>query len=224
MRSAVIIDAVRSPMGRGRPASADRPGGAFSLVHPVELLGQVFAALMKRNEIDPATVDDVVVGCVSQVGEQAATPGRWVWLAAGLPETVPAVTIDRRCGSSQQAADYAAQAIIDGAYDVAVVGGVESMSRIPMSSARLGQDVYGPSVRERYGEQLVSQGVSAEIVATDFSLTREQLDEYAARSHARADACARAGDFNSEIAPIEVPSADGPRMVADDETIRPGTR
>jgi acetyl-CoA acyltransferase len=220
--SAVIVDAVRTPMGRGKPAQAGKPGGALSAVHPVELLAQTFRALMDRNDVDPGSVDDVVTGCVSQVGEQAATPGRWAWLAAGLPDHVPAVTIDRRCGSSQQAVDFAAQAIIAGAYEIAVAAGVESMSRVPMLSARLGQDPYGPSVAERYGG-LVSQGISAEIVAAEYGLTRGDLDAYAARSHNRAALAAQSGAFAGEIVPVTVPAPDGMRTIDADETIRPDT-
>jgi acetyl-CoA acetyltransferase family protein len=179
---------------------------------------------MDRNDVDPGEVDDVLMGCVSQVGEQSGTPGRWAWLAAGLPEHVPAVTIDRRCGSGQQAIDYAAQAIMAGAYDIAVAGGVESMSRIPMISARIGQDPFGPSARARYDDKLVPQGVSAEIVAARFGLTRSALDSYAAQSHRRAAACADAGSFKSEIVPITVPTADGGTTAVDaDESIRRGT-
>lgn len=126
MESAVIIDAVRTPMGRGKP------GGSLSGINAVDLLAQTLSALMDRNDVDPATVDDVVTGCVSQAGEQAGTPGRFAWLAAGLPEYVPGVTIDRRCGSGQQAVDYAAWAIMAGAQDIAVACGIESMSRVPM--------------------------------------------------------------------------------------------
>jgi acetyl-CoA acetyltransferase len=146
MRDAVIVDAVRSPMAKGRPPKDGKPGGALSELHPVELLGQTLKGLMDRNDIDPAEVDDVIMGCVSQVGEQAGPVGRWAWLGAGLPEHVPATTIDRRCGSSQQAADFAAMGVMVGAYDVVVAGGVESMSRVPMFTARLGQDPAGPSV------------------------------------------------------------------------------
>lgn len=225
MPTAVIVDAVRSPIGRGRPATATRPGGALSGVHPVELLGQVFAALMDRNDLDPGLVDDVVVGCVSQIGEQGATPGRWAWLAAGLPDHVPAVTIDRRCGSGQQAADYAAQAIMAGAYDIAVAGGVESMSRIPMGSGRIGQDPFGPTVHARYHNRLISQGVAAELIASEFGLRREELDRFAAQSHRRAAMCASSGGFDNEIVPIRVPHPDGSDADAVeltvDETIRP---
>lgn len=210
--SAVIIDAVRSPMGKGKP------GGALSSLHAVELLAQVLRGLMGRVDLDPALVDDVLIGCVSQAADQAGTPGRWAWLAAGLPEHVPAVTIDRRCGSSQQALHFAAQGVIAGEYDVVVAGGIESMSRVPMGSARMGVDPFGPA-HDRYAPGLVSQGISAELVASKWNLTREQLDEYAARSHARAAAVAAAGEFANEIVPISV----GEGVVSRDETIRPST-
>jgi acetyl-CoA acyltransferase len=220
MRSAVIVDAVRSPMGKGRPARDGRPGGAFSALHPVELLAQVLRQLMDRNAIDPAEVEDVMIGCVSQVGEQAGPIGRWAWLAAGLPEHVPATTIDRRCGSSQQAADFAAMGIMAGAYDVVVAGGVESMSRVPMFTARLGQDPYGPSVAERYAPGLVPQGISAELIGARWGLSRQALDAFSARSHQ----VAAATDFGAEIVPIEIPGANGtPLVVEHDETIRPQT-
>jgi acetyl-CoA acyltransferase len=220
MRSAVIVDAVRSPMGKGRPARDGRPGGAFSALHPVELLAQVLRQLMDRNAIDPAEVEDVMIGCVSQVGEQAGPIGRWAWLAAGLPEHVPATTIDRRCGSSQQAADFAAMGIMAGAYDVVVAGGVESMSRVPMFTARLGQDPYGPSVAERYAPGLVPQGISAELIGARWGLSRQALDVFSARSHQ----VAAATDFGAEIVPIEIPGANGtPLVVEHDETIRPQT-
>src|SRR5215211_545367 len=154
MRTAVIVDAVRSPMAKGRAPKNGKPGGAFSGLHPVELLGQVLKQLTDRNDFDPAEVDDVIMGCVSQVGEQAGPVGRWAWLAAGLPEHVPSTTIDRRCGSSQQAADFAAMGVMTGAYDVVVAGGVESMSRVPMFTARINQDPFGPSVNERYAPGL----------------------------------------------------------------------
>jgi acetyl-CoA acyltransferase len=210
--SAVIVDAVRSPMGRGKP------GGALSSLHAVELLSQVLRALMDRHDLDPALVDDVLIGCVSQAADQSATPGRWAWLAAGLPEQVPSVTIDRRCGSSQQALHFAAQGVIAGEYDVVVAGGIESMSRVPMGSARMGKDPFGPA-HDRYLPGLVSQGISAELVAAKWKLTREQLDAYAARSHARAAAVAAAGEFEPEIVPILVDD----RLVSADETIRPQT-
>jgi acetyl-CoA acyltransferase len=215
-RSAVIVDAVRSPLAKGKPAKDGRPGGSLSSVHPVELLGQVLRALMARNDFDPARVDDLVTGCVSQVGEQAGPIGRWAWLAAGLPETVPSVAVNRACGSSQQAADFAAQAVIAGACDIVVASGVESMSRVPMFTSRIGQDPYGPSVRGRYAPGLVPQGVSAELVAARWKLDRESIDEFSAQSHANA----ASADFTTEIVAITTP--DGPD-VAVDETPRPST-
>lgn len=222
MRSAVIVDAVRSPMAKGRAAKGDRPGGALSSVHPVELLGQVLAQLFQRNNLDPGLVDDVITGCVSQVGEQSGPIGRWSWLAAGLPEHVPSTTIHRACGSSQQAADFAAQTIMAGANDIVVASGIESMSRIPMLAARIGQDPFGPSVAERYAPGLIAQGVSAELIASRFALSRADLDEYSARSHELA----AQSDFTAEITPVTVPSdsaGGGPRVVDADETVRPGT-
>jgi acetyl-CoA acyltransferase len=213
MRQAVIVDAARSPMGRGRR------GGALSGVHPVDLLAQVLAALVARNGLDPGSVDDVLVGCVGQVGEQSATPGRMAWLAAGFPAHVPSVTIERKCGSGQQAIDFAVHGIAVGAYDIAIAAGVESMSRVPMGSARMGADPFGLGVRARYGD-LVPQGVSAELVAEKFVLAREDLDAYSARSHARAAAARDNGDFDQEIVPVTTP--DG-TVVRTDETIRPDT-
>jgi acetyl-CoA acyltransferase len=215
-RSAVIVDAIRSPMAKGRAPTAGRPGGALSAVHPVELLGQVLRQLFERNDVDPGTVEDVITGCVSQVGEQSGPIGRWAWLAAGLPEHVPSVAINRACGSSQQAADFAAQGVLAGVYDIVVASGVESMSRIPMFTARLGQDPFGPSVHSRYAPGLVSQGVSAELIAARWKFDRETLDEFAARSHHRA----AAADFTGEIVPIDTPDGG---VVHTDETIRPGT-
>jgi acetyl-CoA acetyltransferase family protein len=211
MRQAVIVDAVRSPMGRGRP------GGALASVHAVELLAQVLGALVRRSDLDAGSVEDVLVGCVSQVGEQSATPGRMAWLAAGFPEHVPSVTIERKCGSGQQAVDFAIQGVMAGAYDIVIAAGVESMSRVPMGSARMGADPFGPGVRARYGD-LVPQGVSAELVADKYSLTRPELDAYSAQSHARAAAVSGGGGFAAEIAPITTP--DG-AVVSSDETIRP---
>ena len=220
MRDAVLVDAVRSPMAKGKAPRDGKPGGALSGVHPVELLGQTVKALLDRNPaLDPGDVEDFIVGCVSQVAEQAGCPGRWAWLAAGLPEHVPSTTVDRRCGSSQQAADFGAQGVIAGAYDVVIAGGVESMSRVPMGSARMGADVYGPSATERYAPGLVPQGISAELVAARWKLDRETLDEFSARSHQRAHDAAAGGGFDNEIVPITTP--DGVFLV--DESIRPST-
>src|SRR6201988_4671789 len=209
-RRAVVVDAVRSPMAKGKAPREGRPGGALSGVHPVELLSRVIACLIQRTGIDPALVDDVIAGCVSQVGEQSGPVGRWAWLSAGLPESVPSVAVHRACGSSQQAADFAAQAVIAGACDIVVAAGVESMSRIPMFTARIGQDPFGPSVNERYAPGLVPQGVSAELVAARWKLDRESIDEFAASSHRNAAAT----DFSTEIVPIRTP--DGAVVTADE--------
>jgi len=171
-------------------------------------------------DIDPGSVDDVLVGCVSQAADQAGCPGRAAWLAAGGPEHVPAVTIDRRCGSSQQAAHFAAQGVMAGAYDVAVVAGIESMSRVPMGSARMGVDPFGPSVAQRYAPGLVPQGVSAELIAAKWGLDRSDLDAFAVRSHQRATAARDGGAFDREIVPIDAGEGG---IVKFDETIRSET-
>jgi acetyl-CoA acyltransferase len=208
---AYLVDALRTPVGRR--------GGALAGVHPADLLAQTFSALLGRHDIDPGTVDDVLVGCVSQAGEQSATPGRVAWLGAGFPAHVPASTIDRKCGSGQQAVHFAAQGILAGAYDIAVAGGVESMSRVPMGSARMDADPYGSKVAELYAPGLVSQGVAAELVAARWKLERAALDAYSARSHELAHRAQTENSFDREIVPVETP--DG--VVGRDETIRPGT-
>jgi acetyl-CoA acetyltransferase family protein len=213
MPDAVIVDSVRSPMGRGKQ------GGALSSVHAVDLLAAVLTGLVERTGIDPGTVDDVMVGCVGQAGEHSATPGRQAWLAAGYPVHVPSVTIERKCGSGQQALEFAVQSIVAGANDIVIAAGIESMSRVPMGSARMGADPHGPGVRSRFPD-LVSQGVSAELVADKWGLTRAQLDEYSARSHERAAATAAAGGFDDEIVPVTTPEG---TVVSVDESIRPGT-
>ncbi len=206
----VIVEAVRTASGRGRES------GGLSGVHPVDLLAQTFTALLDRTGIDPGLVDDVIVGCVSQVGEQSATPGRMAWLGAGLPEHVPATTIDRKCGSSQQAVSFAAQAIRAGDNDLVVAGGVESMSRVAMGSARMGADPYGAQVAVRFAPGLVSQGVAAELVAARWQLSRTQLDELAVSSHERAAAALTAGAFARETVPITTPTG----TFDTDETVR----
>jgi len=227
MRDAVIVDAVRTPVGRGRQ------GGALSGVHPVDLSAHVLRALAERNHLDPAVVDDVVWGCVSQVGEQTAGVGRMAVLAAGWPESVPGLTIDRQCGSSQQAVHQVAAGVIAGQYDIAIAGGVESMSRVPMGSTWAGGhfgEPYGPSVAERYGHYAAlggngfNQGLGAEMIADRFGLTREQLDQHAADSHARTAAAVDEGRFKDQIVPVEVADADGgTRLVDTDEGLRRGT-
>ena len=202
MRRALIVDVVRTPFAKGR---AD---GALSAVHPVDLLAKTLEGLVARTDIDPGAVDDVIAGCVIQVGEQAANIGRQAWLAAGFPETVPAVTIDRKCGSAQQAMDFAAQGVMAGAYDLVIACGVEMMSRVPMGSNRRGKDHLGPMLRRRYAEGLVHQGISAELIAARWGLTRAALDTYALRSHRCAAAAEERGLFARDILPIDGASTD----------------
>lgn len=210
MKSAVIVDAIRTPMGRGKV------GGSLSTIHPTDLLAGLLKALMTRNAVDPGAVDDVIMGCVSQVGEQAGNPGRIAWLGAGFPEHVPATVVDRRCGSSQQAVHFAAQGIAAGAYDIVVAGGVESMSRVPMFSARIGQDPLGAMLHARYPGGFISQGISAELIASKWKISREQLDVFSAQSHQRAAAARDSGAFDAEIIPV---GPDGVTLRVD-ETIR----
>jgi acetyl-CoA acyltransferase len=209
MREAVIVEAVRTPIGKGKP------GGALHEVHPVDLLAHSLRALVERTGIDPERIDDVIGGCVDQVGEQAMNTTRYAALSAGLPESVPATTVDRQCGSSQQAVHFAAQGVIAGAYDAVIACGVESMSRVPMwSNVPPGKDPFGPGLAARYPDGLVPQGISAELIAAKWELPRSELDRFAAESHRRASEATRDGRFDAEIAPL-----DG----AVDESIRPGT-
>lgn len=211
MREAVIVDAVRTPLGRGKP------GGALAEVPPVDLHATVLRALVDRTGLDPAAVDDVVSGAVGQIGEQSMNTARWAVLAAGFPESVPAVTVDRQCGSSQQAIHFAAQGVLSGAYDIAIASGVESMSRVPIGSQAAGRDFLGSSVAARYPHGLVPQGVSAELIAARRGLPRERLDEFAVTSHQRAAAAWRSGSFGPEVVPV--PGTD----LAVDQSMRPGT-
>jgi len=219
MRDAVIIDAIRTPIGKGKP------GGSLSAVHPVDLLAQTLRALTDRTAIDPALVDDVIGGCVDQVGEQAVNTTRWAVLAAGFPESVPATTVDRQCGSSQQAVHFAAQGIMAGAYDIAIACGIESMSRVPMwSNVPPGSDPFGPGVARRYPDGLVPQGISAELIAAKWNLSRAELDEFSAVSHQRAAAAQAAGLFDGELAPVTVTDGNGASRTVDrDEGVRPAT-
>src|SRR4051812_35477862 len=210
-RDAVIVDAVRTPSGRGKP------GGALSHLHPADLLGGVLAQLVERNGIDPVLVDDVIAGCVSQIGEQSYNIARIAALSAGFPHSVPATTIDRQCGSSQQAAHFAAQGVLAGAYDIVIACGVESMSRVPLGSSLAGTSPYGDGIAARYPDGLVSQGISAELIAARHGFDREELDAFAARSHRRAAQAAEDGAFESELVAV----AGVERNV--DETVRPGT-
>ena len=213
MRNAVIVDVVRSASGRGKA------GGALSGVHPIDLLAEVLRGLMARNDIDPVLVDDVIGGCVSQAAEQAGNITRSAALAAGLPESTPATTVTRACGSSQQAVHFAAQGVLAGAYDVVIACGVESMSRVPMGTAPMGRDLVGQGLAQRYPEGWISQGVAAELVARKFGLSRDEVDGYAFESHRRAAAAAAAGHFDREIVPV--PTPEGPHST--DETIRATT-
>jgi acetyl-CoA acyltransferase len=218
MTSAVIVDVVRLASGKGKP------GGALSGSHPVELLAHVLRSLVERNGIDPAQVDDVIGGCVSQVGEQAVNISRTALLSAGFPDSVPATTIDRQCGSSQQAAHFAAQGVIAGAYDMVIAAGVESMSRIPMGTATIGMDPSGPGIAARYPEGLVNQGISAELIAAKWKFDRDTLDAFSAQSHRRAADAAAKGLFDKEIVPITVTNAAGETMThLVDETVRAAT-
>jgi acetyl-CoA acyltransferase len=219
MTRAVIVDVVRTASGRGKP------GGALHGVHPVTLLATTIRALVERNGLDPVLVDDVIAGCVMQAGDQAINVARNSLLAAGFPESVPGTSIDRQCGSSQQAAHFAAQGVIAGAYDIVIACGVESMSRVPMGTAvAMGGDPFSPLRESRYPDGLVGQGISAEIIAGRWKLERAALDEFSARSHARAAKAAADGAFANEIIPIPVTAADG--TVSDhvvDQTVRPST-
>ncbi|QNE35162.1 thiolase family protein [Leifsonia shinshuensis] len=211
---AVIVDVVRTPSGRGKP------GGELSDIHPADLLAGVLAEIVHRNGVDPALVDDVIAGCVTQAGEQAGNIARTALLSAGFPESVPGVTIDRQCGSSQQAAAFAAQGVIAGAYDMVIACGVESMSRAPMGSNLGGASLGGELLHARYPEGLVNQGVAAELIADRWGFSREELDAFAAESHRRAAEVAASGAFESELVPVPTPDSGS---VTADETIRPGT-
>jgi len=215
-RDVVIVEAARTPIGRGHPQK-----GVFRDVHPNELLGACYTAVIERAGIDPLLVGDVVTGCVQQIGEQSWNVGRNAWLQAGLPYEVPATTIDRQCGSAQQAVNFAASLIASGIHDVAIGSGVEHLGRIPMFAGRKYHDELGDPwpqpLLDRY--QLVDQGLSAELIADRWAIPREELDEIGLRSHANAAAAARAGRFDREIVPIRV---DGDTVVRD-QGIRPDT-
>ncbi|MCW0191192.1 MAG: acetyl-CoA C-acyltransferase [Rhodococcus sp.] len=218
MTKAVIVDVVRIASGKGKP------GGALSGTHPVELMAHVLRSIVDRNGLDPALVDDVIGGCVGQAGEQALNITRSAVLSAGFPESVPATTIDRQCGSSQQAAHFAAQGVIAGAYDIVIAAGVESMSRVPMGTTTMGKDASGPGIAARYPEGLVNQGISAELIAAKWKLDRDALDAFAAQSHQRAAVATAKGLFDKEILPISVTNAAGETVSHTvDETVRAST-
>ncbi|WP_328753925.1 thiolase family protein [Streptomyces sp. NBC_00269] len=222
MRDAVIVDAVRTPVGKR--------GGSLAGIHAVDLSAHTLTALAERTGLDPATVDDVVWGTVSQVGEQAGVVGRFAALAAGWPESVPGVSVSRACGSSQQSVHFAAGLVTAGQYDIAVAGGVESMSRVPMGSARSVPEAgkaYGPLVLNRYfpdGDGEFDQGVGAELIAEQYGFSRAQLDQHALDSHERAARAIDEGRFTGQITPVTVTAEDGTTRVFDtDEGVRRGS-
>ncbi|MEY3362422.1 MAG: hypothetical protein RL531_2141 [Actinomycetota bacterium] len=213
MPTAVIVDAVRTPLGRRN--------GTLKGIHPVDLASHTLKALVERTGIDPGLIEDVIMGCVMQVGEQGLNVGRNAALAAGFPESVVGTTIDRQCGSSQQAAHFAAQGVIAGAYDVVVAAGVENMTRVPMGASVI-KDSYpfGPEMQGRY-PNLVPQGISAELISEKWGISREENDAFAAQSHQRAARARAEGRFDNEIVPIEVETEEGRVLFSQDEGIRP---
>lgn len=212
MNQAVIVDAVRTPTGKR--------GGRLSGIHAVDLGAIPLKALIERNDLDPSLVDDVIYGCVTQSGEQGINVARNTLLSAGFPEEVPGVSVDRQCGSSQQAAHFAAQGVVAGAYDIVIAGGVESMSRVPMGFTAQGPGrPFGPTMSDRYANALVPQGMSAEMVADKWGIGRERLDSISYDSHMRAARATEEGRFGSQIVAVE--TADG--LVERDEGIRADT-
>ncbi|MFI2557067.1 thiolase family protein [Nocardia farcinica] len=211
MREVVIAEAVRTPVGK-------RNGG-LSGMHAAELSAVVLNALVTRAGLDPEVVDDVIWGCVSQVGDQSGNIGRYAVLAAGWPESVPGTTVNRACGSSQQALDFAAQAVLSGQQEVVVAGGVEVMSRVPLGAAKAGGTPYGPTALARYGVSTFDQGIGAELIAEKWGFSRKQCDDYAALSHERAAAAQDSGAFDAQIVPVSTDSG----AVSVDEGVRRGT-
>ncbi len=222
MTTAVIVDAVRTAGGKRN--------GKLRNWHAVDLASEPLRALQQRNDLDPAIVDDVITGCVMQVSEQSCNVARNAVLAAGWPESVPATSVDRQCGSSQQAVHFAAQGVIAGAYDVAVAAGVESMTHTPMGSSVVREFgfPFGPRMMARYQERggLVGQGISAELIADQWGLSREDLDRWSVRSHEHAARATAEGRFENEIVPVPVrddQGADTEELLSADEGIRPDT-
>ena len=211
LRRAVIVDVLRSPFGRARE------NGALASLHPVNLYASVLETLVQRTGIDPQRIEDCITGCVIQVAEQSGNIGRQAVLAAGLPESIPAVTLDRKCGSAQQAMDFAAQGVIAGAYDCVIAGGVEMMSLVPMRVNRMGKDNEGTRFHARYPQGLIRQGISAELIAARWGISREAQDAFSLRSHQLAAADSGAA---RDIVALEVESAEGRKTVARDEGVR----
>lgn len=217
MPEAVIVDAARTATGRR--------GGALRDIHPVDLAAHALKGLVDRTGIDPAVVDDVILGCVTQAGEQSSNVARWAALAAGFPETAAGTTVDRACGSSQQALTFAIASVAAGHCDVVIAGGVESMTRVPMGSQRANGPgkAFGPLVAQRYGREEFSQGEGAEMVAEQWGFSRSELDQLALDSHARALAATEAGRFAGHILPVEGLDKEGNTIdFRADEGIRPG--
>jgi len=215
MATAVIVDAVRTPLGR-------RNGGLKD-VHPVDLAAHVIREIVARNGLDPALIDDVIMGCVMQVGEQGINIARNAALAAGLPESVPGTSVDRQCGSSQQAAHFGAQGVMAGAYDIVIAAGVESMTRVPMGASVADGKYgfpFGPEMTTRY-PNLVPQGISAELISEKWGISREENDAFSVESHKRAARAREEGRFDREIVPVTVKGEDGETIVSADEGIRP---
>jgi acetyl-CoA acetyltransferase family protein len=213
MREAVIVEAVRTPIGKRN--------GSLKDVHPVDLLGDILKEVVERSGVDPSLIEDNITGCVSQVGEQSLNVGRNGWLAAGLPETIPSTTVDRQCGSSQQSIHFAAQGVIAGAYDLVIASGVENMTRVPMGSSMMGANPFGQNMFARYEGKLVPQGISADLIATKWGITRDDADDFGYRSHIKAAAATKAGYFKREILPLKVTGPDGGQVLLDyDEGIR----
>lgn len=208
MRDAVIVDAVRTPVGRRR--------GALAEIHPVDLAAHVLDALVVRTGVDPGLVEDVVWGVVNQVGDQSVNLARSAVLAAGWPERVPATTLDRQCGSSQQAIHFAAAGVVSGQYDLAVAGGTESMSRVPLGSARVGGEPFGRRTLDRFGVTEFNQGLAAELVADKWGLSRRQLDEFSLESHAKAHAATTSGALCGQLASLA-------GVLDTDEGVRPNS-
>jgi acetyl-CoA acetyltransferase family protein len=215
MPTAVIVDAIRTPLGRRN--------GKLKDTHPIDLAAHVLKGLVERNDLDPALVEDVILGCVSQVGEQGINAARNAALAAGFPETTVGTSVDRQCGSSQQAAHFAAQGVIAGAYDIVIAAGVENMTRVPMGASVADGKYgfpFGPMMTARYPD-LVPQGISAEMISEQWGISREENDAFSVQSHQRAARATEEGRFDREILPISITTDDGDETMSTDEGIRP---
>jgi acetyl-CoA acyltransferase len=213
LREAVIVEAVRTPIGKRN--------GSLKDLHPVDMLAEVLKEVVARAGVDPGQIEDNITGCVSQVGEQSLNVGRNGWLAAGFPETIPSTTVDRQCGSSQQSIHFAAQGVMAGAYDLVVASGVENMTRVPMGSSMMGANPFGQQLFARYEGKLVPQGISADLIATKWNISREESDDFGYRSHVHAARATREGYLKREILPLKVTGEGGEQILLDrDEGIR----